>query len=94
MVIERVVPISTSPIRRAGMVRSALTAYIGLVAERPNVFRFLFSSHFSDSSSTMALLDGGRPLSTPPPPVASVIVGDVVEMVRISSSSVDAVLVR
>jgi len=75
MVIERVVPHFDLTDTARGMVRSALTAYIGLVAERPNVFRFLVSSHFSDSSSTMALLDGGRPLSDAAAAVASVIVG-------------------
>jgi AcrR family transcriptional regulator len=64
MIIERVVPhfdLTDTPL---GLVRSTLTAYVGLVAERPNVFRFLVSSHFGDGGrSTMDLVDDGRSLS-------------------------------
>lgn len=64
MIIERVVPHFDLTDTALGLVRSTLTAYVGLVAERPNVFRFLVGSHFSDGGrSTMDLVDGGRPLS-------------------------------
>lgn len=45
------------------LVHTALIAYVNLVAERPNVFRFLVGSHFRDGPSAVELIDGGRPLS-------------------------------
>lgn len=75
MVIERVVPHFDLTETAQGLVRSTLTAYIGLVAERPNVFRFLVGSHFSDGGrSTMDLVDGGRPLSDATTAVVATIV--------------------
>lgn len=76
MVIERVVPHFDLTDTALGLVRSTLTAYIGLVAERPNVFRFLVGSHFSDGGrSTMDLVDGGRPLSDATAVVLESVVG-------------------
>ncbi|WP_068023245.1 TetR/AcrR family transcriptional regulator [Nocardia mexicana] len=43
-------------------VRSALAAYVDLVAERPNLFRFLVGSHLGDRSAAQ-LIDGGRPVA-------------------------------
>jgi AcrR family transcriptional regulator len=74
MVVERLAPHFDLTGTALGFVRSALTAYVDLVAERPNVFRFLVGSHFGESRSTMALVDGGRPLSDAVVAVAAAIV--------------------
>ncbi|MEZ0367252.1 TetR/AcrR family transcriptional regulator [Mycobacterium sp. pUA109] len=63
LVIERVLPHFDLSGTALDLVRSALTAYIDLVDERPNLFRFLVCTHFSDGRSREALLDGGRRLS-------------------------------
>ncbi|OHU98585.1 TetR/AcrR family transcriptional regulator [Mycobacterium talmoniae] len=63
LIIERVVPRFDVAGTAQQMVRSALTAYVDLVDERPNVFRFLVGSHFRDERSAADLIDGGRPLS-------------------------------
>lgn len=63
LVIERVVPQFDVTGTAQQMVRSALTAYVDLVDERPNLFRFLTSSHFRDGRSAAELIDSGRPLS-------------------------------
>lgn len=63
MVIERVMPRFDLTGTALGFVRSALVAYVGLVDERPNLFRFLVSSHFTEGRSPSALIDSGRPLS-------------------------------
>lgn len=63
MVIERVMPQFDVTGTALEFVRSALVAYVDLVDERPNVFRFLVSSHFTDGRSPSALIDSGRPMS-------------------------------
>lgn len=63
LVIEHVVPHFDFAGTAQQMVRSALTAYVDLVDERPNLFRFLVGSHFRDGRSATDLIDGGRPLS-------------------------------
>ncbi|MCV7228371.1 TetR/AcrR family transcriptional regulator [Mycolicibacterium komossense] len=63
LVIERVAPQFDLTGTALGLVRSALTAYVDLVAERPNLFRFLVGAHFTENRSAMALVDGGRPMS-------------------------------
>lgn len=76
MIIDRVVPHFDLTATALGLVRSTLTAYVSLVAERPNVFRFLVGSHFSDGGrSTMDLVDGGRPLSDATAAVLTAVVG-------------------
>lgn len=63
MVIERVMPRFDLTGTALQFVRSALVAYVDLVDERPNLFRFLVSSHFAEGRSPNALIDSGRPLS-------------------------------
>ena len=63
LIIERVVPQFDLNGTAREMVRSALTAYVDLVDERPNLFRFLVGSHFRDGRSAAELIDSGRPLS-------------------------------
>lgn len=63
MVIERVVPRFDLSSTARQMIRSAVAAYVDLVDERPNLFRFLVGSHFRDGSSAAELIDSGRPLS-------------------------------
>lgn len=63
MVIERVMPRFDLTGTALDFVRSALVAYVDLVDERPNLFRFLVSSHFTEGRSPSALIDSGRPLS-------------------------------
>ncbi|MEZ0367255.1 TetR/AcrR family transcriptional regulator [Mycobacterium sp. pUA109] len=63
LVIERVVPHFDLTGTALDLVRSAVAAYVELVDERPNLFRFLVGSHFSDGRSREALLEGGRRLS-------------------------------
>ncbi|MCV7385904.1 TetR/AcrR family transcriptional regulator [Mycolicibacter longobardus] len=63
LVIERVVPRFDFAGTAQQMVRSALSAYVDLVDERPNLFRFLVGSHFRDERSATDLIDQGRPLS-------------------------------
>ncbi len=63
MVIERVMPQFDLTGTALDFVRSALIAYIDLVDERPNIFRFLVNSHFTEGRSPSSLIDSGRPLS-------------------------------
>jgi AcrR family transcriptional regulator len=57
LIIERVVPHFDLTGTALELVRSALTAYVDLVDERPNLFRFLIGSHFSDGRSAPAILE-------------------------------------
>ncbi|GBE67562.1 putative transcriptional regulatory protein TetR [Mycobacterium sp. MFM001] len=63
MVLERVVPRFSEAGTARELVRSAVTTYIDLVDERPNLFRFLVGSQFTERRSTEALIEGGRPLA-------------------------------
>lgn len=63
LILERVVPEFDLSGAALELVRSALGAYVGLVDERPNIFRFLLGSHFRDLQSPAEFLDTGRPLS-------------------------------
>lgn len=63
MVIERVLPRFDLTGTASEFIRSALVAYVELVDERPNLFRFLVSSHFTEGRSPSSLIDSGRPLS-------------------------------
>ena len=63
LILERVVPNFDLTGTALELVRSALTAYIDLVDERPNLFRFLLGSHFRDLRSPVEFLDMGMPLS-------------------------------
>ncbi|MCV7191396.1 TetR/AcrR family transcriptional regulator [Mycolicibacterium brumae] len=62
LVIEAVVPQFDLAGTARGMVHSGLAAYVDLVDERPNLFRFLVGSHFRASSAS-DLIESGRPLS-------------------------------
>lgn len=63
LIIERVVPRFHLAGTALELVRSALVGYIDLVDERPNLFRFLVGSHFSDGKSSAELIESGRGLS-------------------------------
>lgn len=63
MVIERVVARFNVAATAQDWVRCAVGAYVDLVDERPNVFRFLVGSHFRDEGSPTELVDTARPLS-------------------------------
>jgi AcrR family transcriptional regulator len=63
LVIQRVVPQFHLTGTTRELVRSAVTGYVDLVDERPNAFRFLVGSHFSDVGSKARLLEGGRSLA-------------------------------
>lgn len=63
MVLERVVPRFSEAGTALELVRSAVATYIDLVDERPNLFRFLVGSQFTERRSTEALIEGGRPLA-------------------------------
>jgi AcrR family transcriptional regulator len=74
LVLERVVPHFDLSGTAIELVRSALAAYVDLVDERPNVFRFLVGSHFRDGGSAARLLDGGRRLADVTVPVVATVV--------------------
>ncbi|MFJ9366749.1 TetR/AcrR family transcriptional regulator [Nocardia sp. NPDC101769] len=63
LIVERVTPHlnPAGPVRDG--LRTALTAYIDLVAERPNLFRFIVSSHVVAAFGATRLIEDGRPLS-------------------------------
>ncbi|GAB2563978.1 TetR/AcrR family transcriptional regulator [Nocardia heshunensis] len=63
LIVERVTPHldPTGPIRDA--VHTALSAYIDLVAERPNLFHFIVSSQVITAFGAARLIEDGRPLS-------------------------------
>lgn len=63
LILERVIPEFDRTVTALELVRSALTAYVGLVDERPNIFRFVIGSHFRDLRSPAEFIDTGRPLS-------------------------------
>lgn len=63
MAIERVVSNFDVSGTVLELVRSALTAYIDLVDERPNIFRFLAGANSADYRSAQSLLEGGRRLT-------------------------------
>ncbi len=63
LIIERVVPHFNIDGTTLDLIRSALAAYVELVADRPNLFRFLVGTHFSDGRSRQAVIEGGRRLS-------------------------------
>ena len=63
LVIQRVIPRFHLAGTALELVRSALTGYVDLVDERPNLFRFLVGSHFSDGRSRAKLIEDGRGLS-------------------------------
>jgi AcrR family transcriptional regulator len=63
LIIRRVVPRFHLTGTALELVRSVLAGYVDLVDERPNLFRFLVGSHFSDGSSRAKLIEGGRGLS-------------------------------
>jgi AcrR family transcriptional regulator len=71
MVLERVAPQFNLAGTALELVRSAVAAYIDLVDERPNVFRFLVGSQFTERRSTEALIEGGRPLANATADVAA-----------------------
>jgi len=62
MVLECVVPHFAAGTAME-LIRSALAAYIDLVSERPNLFRFLIGAQFTEHRSAAALLESGRPLA-------------------------------
>ncbi|NMN99351.1 TetR/AcrR family transcriptional regulator [Nocardiaceae bacterium YC2-7] len=59
MMLERITPHLelSGPPRDA--IRSGLAAYIGLVDEHPNLFRFLVNSHFIDGQTAMERIRAG-----------------------------------
>ncbi|MEC3920576.1 TetR/AcrR family transcriptional regulator [Nocardia sp. CDC160] len=63
LIVDRVTPHldPTGPLREG--LRTALSAYIDLVAERPNLFRFIVSSHVVAAFGAARLIEDGRPLS-------------------------------
>lgn len=63
LVLERVTPRFNVAGTARQLVCSAVAAYIDLVDERPNLFRFLVGSQLTERRSTEALLEGGRPLA-------------------------------
>ncbi|RDI67950.1 TetR/AcrR family transcriptional regulator [Nocardia pseudobrasiliensis] len=63
LLIERMVPLFPMSGTVEESIRAALTAYVTLVAEHPNLFRFLVGSQFGEGHSAMTLLEGGRGLS-------------------------------
>ncbi|WP_234787515.1 TetR/AcrR family transcriptional regulator [Mycolicibacter sinensis] len=63
MVVERVVPFFDVAGTALDLVRSALVAYVDLVAARPSLFRFLLGAQFTDRRSAAELIEGGRPLA-------------------------------
>ncbi|WP_441961129.1 TetR/AcrR family transcriptional regulator [Mycolicibacterium houstonense] len=73
LVVERVMPRFDLTGTARDFVRSALVAYVDLVDERPNIFRFLVNSHFTEGRSPNTLIDSGRPLSDAIAEVASAV---------------------
>ncbi|WP_293010593.1 TetR/AcrR family transcriptional regulator [Mycobacterium sp.] len=63
MIVEQVVPQLDAASTALELVSSAVEAYVRLVDDRPNLFRFLVNSHFRDGCSPADLIEGGRPLS-------------------------------
>ncbi|MFJ4651368.1 TetR/AcrR family transcriptional regulator [Nocardia sp. NPDC088792] len=63
LIMDRVTPHlnPTGPGREA--VRTVLAAYIDLVSERPNLFRFIVSAHVVTAFGAARLIEDGRPLS-------------------------------
>lgn len=75
LIIEKVVPRFDLAGTAHDLVRSALSAYVDLVDERPNIFRFLVGSHFIDHRSAASLLDGGRHLADATRQVVATVIG-------------------
>ncbi|MEB3032004.1 TetR/AcrR family transcriptional regulator [[Mycobacterium] nativiensis] len=90
LIIARVVPRFDVAGTARDLVRSALTAYIDLVDERPNIFRFLVGSHFVDRRSTV--LDGGRRLADATVDAVAAVLASRGGDVRNLEYAVDAVL--
>jgi AcrR family transcriptional regulator len=63
MVIDRLVPQFDLSGTALDLVRAVVGAYVSLIDERPNLFRFLIGSHFADGRSRAALLEGDKRLS-------------------------------
>jgi len=91
-VMQRVVAQFHLTLTARELVRSAVTAYVDMVDERPNVFRFLVGSHFSDNSSKATLLEGGRQLADATVDVTAAIVESIGGDAANLHYSVDAML--
>lgn len=95
LILQRVVPQFDLTATGRQMVYSALAAYINLVDERPNVFRFLVGSHFRSGRSAAELIDSGRPLSDAMSAVWSALLaargGDGADVEYVVDASVGAV---
>ncbi|MBL1078192.1 TetR/AcrR family transcriptional regulator [Nocardia sp. 2] len=63
LIMERVTPHFDPAATAREAVHTALSAYIDLVAERPNLFRFIVSSHVITAFGAARLIEDGRPLS-------------------------------
>ncbi|QLY30574.1 TetR/AcrR family transcriptional regulator [Nocardia huaxiensis] len=63
LIVERVTPHFDPRASAREAIRTALAAYIDLVAERPNLFRFIVSSHVVTAFGAARLIEEGRPLS-------------------------------
>ena len=73
MILERLAPHLVLSGTALDAVGSTLRAYVDLVAERPNVFRFIVTSQFSSGRSSTHLLERGRALSDAAAGLVSVI---------------------
>lgn len=95
LIIEHVVPHFDLSGTARDLVRSALTAYIDLVDERPNIFRFLVGSHFVDHRSAASLFDGGRRLADATVDLAATVIrtrgGDVRNLEYVADAILGAV---
>ncbi|MET9487630.1 TetR/AcrR family transcriptional regulator [Nocardia sp. NPDC006630] len=63
LIVERVTPLFDPAASAREAIGTALAAYIDLVSERPNLFRFIVSSHVVAAYGATQLLEDGRPLS-------------------------------
>ncbi|MFC9999061.1 TetR/AcrR family transcriptional regulator [Nocardia sp. NPDC127526] len=63
LIVERVTPLFDPAASAREAIRTALAAYIDLVSERPNLFRFIVSSHVVAAYGAARFLEDGRPLS-------------------------------
>lgn len=63
LIVDRVTPHLNPAVPGREAVRTVLAAYIDLVAERPNLFRFIVSAHVVTAFGAARLIEDGRPLS-------------------------------
>ncbi|RBO94214.1 TetR family transcriptional regulator [Nocardia puris] len=92
LVVQRLTPHFALTGTVLGAVTAGLHAYVDLVDERPNLFRFIVGSQVASGRSPMVLLESGRPLSDAMAALVGAVLGGRGGDVRDIEYFVDAVL--